>query len=251
MAECFAHAPPEPEGPLPSAVQDEGQGGIDAARLRRHDLVRVDPTAWTAILAARPDLAGLAPLPGWAASGWPLILRRRAPGEDRARVPLGLPLPPTLGKRRIGFALPPGILTPCPAPTLAETRAAAPPAWHSTLDALLALGARHGLVPCPFGGLLWQALTGLPYLTATSDLDLLWRVAGPLPNTFLGELAALAATAPMRLDGEILLPDGGGVQWREWQKAGTEAGNGDVLVKHRDRLEMRAVAGLSLASGAA
>ncbi|GAB6843596.1 malonate decarboxylase holo-[acyl-carrier-protein] synthase [Methylorubrum rhodinum] len=206
-------------------------------RLRRHDLVRVDPTAWAALLADRPDLAGVPPLPGWAASGWPLIVRRLAPGEDRARVPLGLPLPPALGKRRIGFGLPPAVLTPGPAPTLAEARAAAPPAWHPTLDALIALGARHGLVPRPFGGLLWQALTGLPYLTATSDLDLLWPLAGPLPKTFLDDLAAIAAAAPMRLDGEIVLPDGGGVQWREWH----EAGDGEVLVKHRERLEMRSV----------
>ncbi len=177
------------------------------------------------------------PLAGWAAAGWPLILRRRAPGEDPALVPLGLPLPPTLGKRRIGFTLPADILAPCSAPTLAATRAAAPPAWQPTLDALLVLGARHGLVPRPFGGLLWQALTGLPYLTDTSDLDLLWPLTGSLPETFLDDLATIAATAPMRLDGELILPDGGGVQWREWH----ESGNGEVLVKHRDRLEMRAV----------
>ena len=229
---------PSFEAPLRSAPQDEGGGGIAVARLHRHDLVRVDPAAWAALLAARPDLAGGPPLAGWAAAGWPLIVRRFAPGEDRARVPLGLPLPPALGKRRIGFSLPPDVLAPCPAPTLAEARAAAPPAWRPTLDALTALGARHGLVPRPFGALLWQALTGLAYLAPASDLDLLWPLAGPLPKTFLDDLAALAAAAPMRLDGEIVLPDGGGVQWCEWQSAGS----GEVLVKHRDRLEMRPAA---------
>jgi phosphoribosyl-dephospho-CoA transferase len=233
---------PEPsfEATLRFASRDERAEGIDVARLRRHALVRVDPAAWATLLADRPDLAGVPILAGWAAAGWPLIVRRFSPGEDRARVPLGLPLPPALGKRRIGLLLPADVLAPCPAPSLAEARIAAPLAWHSTLDALVALGARHGLVPRPFGALLWQTLTSLPYLTERSDLDLLWLLAGPLPDTFLDALATLAAAAPMVVDGEIVLADGGGVQWREWHGAG----DGSVLVKYRDRLEMRS-AGLS------
>ena len=233
---------PEPSfaATLRFASRDEGAERIDVLGLRRHALVRVDPAAWVTLLADRPDLAGVPILAGWAEAGWPLIVRRFSPGEDRARVPLGLPLPPALGKRRVGVLLPVDVLAPCPAPSLAEARIAAPLAWHSTLDALVALGARHGLVPRPFGALLWQALTGLPYLTSTSDLDLLWPLAGLLPDTFLDALATLAAAAPMVIDGEIVLADGGGVQWREWHGAGA----GSVLVKYRDRLEMRS-AGLS------
>ena len=124
-------------------------------------------------------------------------------------------------------------------------RPIAPAAWRQTLDALVALGERHGFVPRPYGSLLWQAVTGLAYLGAGSDLDVLW----PLPDcwTFerlrdlLDAIAAVADTAPMRLDGEILLPDGGGVQWRELREA---ADDGDVLVKHRDGIAIRPARGL-------
>jgi len=203
------------------------------AEAARHDLVAADPAAWADLLRARRDLDGVPHLPGWAEAGRPLIVRRRVPGEEAGLVPLGLPLPPADGKRRIGLALPAAALTPMAAPTLRDAAPCAPAAWQPALDALIVLGEEHGLVPRPFGALLWQAVTGLTYLAPTSDLDLLWP--GPVPRTLLAGLARLDAEAPMRLDGEILLPDGGGVQWRELYEAPE---GGSVLVKHRDRVAM-------------
>ncbi len=204
--------------------------------IRRHDLVRAEPGAFAAALRAQALGQG-APGTDWAARGRPLIVRRYHPGEDRGLVPLGLPLPPAAGKRRIGLALPAAALGPLPAPTLAAVRGHAPASWQPVLDALLALGADHGLVPRPFGSLLWQALTGLPYLSRTSDLDLLWPVEDRPPPGFLAGLARIAAAAPMGIDGEILLPDGAGIHWRELFE-----GRDAVLAKHLDRLEMRSVA---------
>ena len=210
--------------------------------LKRHDLVQIEPAKWAEILGERPDLIGVPHLPDWAAHGRPLIVRRYGPAEPRGLVPLGLPLPPADGKRRIGFAIPAGILNPFAAPVLGEARAAAPVAWGPTLDALLTLGARHGLVPRPFGGLLWQTVTGLDYLTASSDLDLLWPLpAAALPPGFLDDLARIAADAPMRLDGEVILPGGVGIQWRELHEAGQTT---EILAKSIDRLEMRTVPAL-------
>lgn len=210
--------------------------------LARHDLLTVAPAAWDALLAARPDLDGIPHLADWAARGWPVIVRRRVPGEDAALVPAGLPLPPSLGKRRIGLALPPGAVRPHSGVTLAQARATAPAAWHPTLDALLAHGAAYGRMPRVFGGLLWQALTDLPYLSAASDLDLLWP--GPVDRTFRDGLAGIAAGAPMNLDGEIALPDGFAVNWREWHAAGPDDA---VLAKGLDRLELRPVSALDAA----
>jgi phosphoribosyl-dephospho-CoA transferase len=125
---------------------------------------------------------------------------------------------------------------------LADACIAAPDAWQPTLDALTTLGAAHGLTPRPFGGLLWQAATGLAYLSATSDLDLLWLMAAQtIPAGFLAALARIADTSPVRLDGELLLPDGAGLHWRELMEA---AEDGEVLAKHIDRLEMRSVTSL-------
>ena len=78
-----------------------------------------------------------------------------------------------------------------------------------------------------FGSLAWRALTGLDYLTAGSDLDLLF----PLPREsdlvrLTTDLAAIEATAPMRLDGELLRDDGASVNWRELHASARE-----VLVK--------------------
>lgn len=206
----------------------------DAGALRRHDLLDVAPDAWAEILAARPDLDGVPHLAGWARAGRPVILRRRNLGEAPGTVPVGLPLPPADGKRRIGLLLPPDAVRVRAPLTLAAARSAAPSGWHPTIDALTALGAAHGLVPAVFGGLLWQALTGLAYLTDASDLDLLWPVPGALDPRLLVALAEIAAEAPMRLDGEIVLPDGAGVNWRE-----LHAAEGTVLAKGSERLEMR------------
>ena len=209
---------------------------MPAEAFARHDLVAVAPAAWDALLAGRRDLDGVPHLPGWAEAGRPLIVRRRVPGEGDGSVPLGLPLPPADGKRRIGLALPAETLQPVIPPNLAEAAPHAPAAWRDAIAALLALAGEHGVTPRPFGALLWQAVTGLTYLSPTSDLDLLWP--GPVPHTFLDDLARIDATAPMRLDGEILLPDGGGVQWRELREAPP---GGTVLVKYLDRVAMRPV----------
>jgi phosphoribosyl-dephospho-CoA transferase len=208
------------------------------AGFRRHDLLDVAPEAWAALLATRPDLDGVPHLAGWARAGRPVILRRRGPGEAADALPVGLPLPPGDGKRRIGFLLPPESATLRPPVSLAAARHAAPDAWQPTCDALIALGAVHGIVPCVFGGLLWQALTGLPYLTGASDLDLLWPVTEPVHRRLLIALAEIEARAPMRLDGEIVLPDGTGLNWSEIRDA--EAGAA-VLAKSRERMDFRAL----------
>ncbi|EKM98021.1 malonate decarboxylase-specific holo-ACP synthase [Acidocella sp. MX-AZ02] len=39
---------------------------------------------------------------------------------------------------------------------------------------MLALATQYGIVPACFGGLAWQHLTGLAYLSPSSDLDTLW-----------------------------------------------------------------------------
>jgi len=212
-----------------------------AGPFRRHDLVRIDPGIWAAWLGTRPDLAGLRHLDRWAGAGRPLIVRRRVPGETGPAIPLGLPMPPADGKRRIGLALPAAALTPMAAPDLSEAGSHAPAAWRPTLMALRALGHDHGLAPRPFGSLLWQAVTDLTYLSPTSDLDLLWPCPEPIPTGFLASLDAIARHAPMRIDGEILLPDGTGLHWRELREAPE---GGSILAKTLEGVTLRSVATL-------
>ncbi|RQQ46454.1 malonate decarboxylase holo-[acyl-carrier-protein] synthase [Burkholderia stagnalis] len=192
------------------------------APLRRHALVTLTAAGWAALLARDAALAGDARVRAWAARGWPLVVRRALP--DEAGVPLGMPLPPSAGKRRVAICVDADALAAVVLPpAFANVLDAAPAAWRPTLRALDALGARCGVQGRVFGSLAWQALTGECYLTGTSDLDVLF----PLPvaaqaATLLDGLTALDAAAPMRIDGELLRDDGAGVNWRELHAGLTE-----------------------------
>src|ERR1700721_1497920 len=124
---------------------------------RRHDLLHVAPDVWASLLAFRPPLADLPLLGEWADRGWPAIVRRRCEADDRHLVPVGVPLPPLAGKRRVALLIPPdGVLQRSLPPSLHATAKAADPGWRSTIDALVAVGVRSGVEPAAFGGLFWK-----------------------------------------------------------------------------------------------
>jgi phosphoribosyl-dephospho-CoA transferase len=175
-------------------------------------------------------------------------VRRRMANEQPDRVPVGLPLPPLDGKLRIAFQVRPEAIRERVEPhALRTARDAVPSSWKATVDALLAAAEQASVEPCLFGSLLWQQLTGLPYLSATSDLDLLWLVSDPASAAWIaGRIAAIEATSPVRLDGEFILRDGGGANWRE-----LHGGAAGVLVKTLDGVEIRPAAELFRAKGLA
>ena len=195
--------------------------------LRRHDLVFVSPTAWRSFLETREDLAGDPLVAGWVDRGWPLIARRLAPEEGHG-VPLGLPLPPSAGKRRIGLLMDPaGVKSTARPPLLSAALRVAPGAWIPALRALNHVAARLGVEARVFGSLAWCLLTGLNYLSVSSDLDFILSL--PHSRNFaelMTELDSIDSAAPMRLDGEIVRHDGVGVHWRE-----LHSGARDVLAK--------------------
>ncbi|WP_210731753.1 malonate decarboxylase holo-[acyl-carrier-protein] synthase [Sphingomonas sp. PAMC26645] len=181
-------------------------------------MVRVDQRAWATMLRGRPELAAELVVADWVSNGSPLVVRRPDCAAQDGMIALGLPLPPSHGKRRIAVELSLAALIDLSSPpTLAEAQVVAPKNWHPTIARLLDVDPAVRT----FGGLAWQFLTGLPYLSPSSDLDLLWLQGAPL-----GELAAIDADAPMRIDGEVVASDGGAVQWRELGSA-----TGEVLVK--------------------
>jgi phosphoribosyl-dephospho-CoA transferase len=183
--------------------------------LARHDLVYVSPPAWRALVATHADT--VEPIvTAWADRGWPLVARRTLPNE-RDGVSLGLPLPPSLGKRRLALRLPREAVDDIARPPLLDDAIAfAPLAWRPTLARIVAMTSTFGVEPRVFGSLAWHTLTGLDYLTATSDLDLLLPM--PLADDvalLAARLAAIESDAPMRLDGELLRRDGAAANWRE------------------------------------
>lgn len=212
---------------------------------RRHDLLRVEPEAWRRILLATDGLDRLAAEPrrlvdDWAMRGWPVIVRRSTLGDDESAIAVGLPLPPALGKPRLGLAIPAGcVVTGVAALCPAQAMRSAPEHLRPQLEAAADLGRRFGLRPAVFGALLWQHLTGLDYLRPSSDIDLIW----PMPcsgvlDELLDGLAALDDAGPARLDGEIILRNGEAVNWREL-RGELDRTDGTVLVKSMQGTELR------------
>jgi phosphoribosyl-dephospho-CoA transferase len=196
--------------------------------LPRHTLVTATPAGWQAMLATRPDLAGEPMLWNWADDGGPLVVRQRQAEDAPDVIPLGLVLPPALGKRRLALGLrADAIATISPPPLLSAAIRAAPEAWRPMLAEIVALDADVRT----FGSLAWTLLTGLSYLTTASDLDLLWTFDPAGLESFLHQMEALAGRAPMRIDGEIVAP-AGGVHWRELRA------DGEVLVNHADGVRL-------------
>ena len=194
--------------------------------MNRHDLVYVRPVAWHALIRARAELPDDPMVATWVDRGWPLI-GRRAVGEELPGILLGLPLPPSAGKKRLSFLMRhEDVVAALPAPSLASATRAAPGLWEPTLLRLNRLASHHGVEARVFGSLALQFVTGLQYLTDRSDLDLALHVGR---NTSLRALAKVIADlepdAPMRLDGEFIR-DGSAVNWRE-----LHAGAREVLVK--------------------
>lgn len=196
-------------------------------QLQRHQLVFVSPEGWRGALSAHASWPVEPLVLSWARRGLPLVTRRALPGEAPG-VTLGLPLPPSAGKRRLSLRVRPGdIEAVCPPPELGRVIRDAPISWWPTLERLGRLASRHGAEARVFGGLAWQSLTELDYLTASSDLDLLLYLGrGTDPEALADSLAAIEAAAPMRIDGELIRPDGAAVNWREFLGASPE-----VLVK--------------------
>jgi phosphoribosyl-dephospho-CoA transferase len=213
---------------------------------RRHDLLHVMPEVWASAVAHCPSLADLPLLGAWADRGWPVIVRRRAEAEDPDLVPVGVPLPPAAGKRRVALLLPPkGVLQHSSPPLLCAAARVADPGWRSTIASLLALGARTGVEPSAFGSLLWQHLTGLAYLSPHSDLDVLWPVpAGFDVLSLLSSIAEVQRDAPLRIDGEVVFPDGNAVNWRELWNAHRTADRATVLAKTMEGVRLLDIASL-------
>jgi len=200
---------------------------------RRHELLSVAPSLWRSELASRPAVAAAPFLAAWAENGWPVIVRRLLAGDHPDRVPVGVPLPPAAGKMRIALTVPEqAVLARSSPPSLVAVSHAAAPAWGSTIRELVALGPRYGVSPAAFGSLFWRYRTGLPYLSAHSDLDVLWPIPADCEiGALVAGIAVAERGAPMRIDGEVVLPDGEAVNWRELHAALNQDGPRQVLAK--------------------
>lgn len=201
--------------------------------LRRHTLVWLPPDAMQAVSPAQAVR-----LRAWCAQGHPMIVARRPPGTPGDPVHLGVPLPPAEGKQRLAArAAASAVVRTAPLPPLAQVIDAAPRALQPALASLRARAEALGCTPRVFGAFAWQTLTGLDYVHAASDLDLLWDIDQPERiEALVALLANWEQGSGQRVDGELRLRDGRAMSWRE-----LASGAPRVLVKTDDdaRLEPR------------
>ncbi|MNR83538.1 phosphoribosyl-dephospho-CoA transferase [compost metagenome] len=199
----------------------------------RHNRIWLSSRGWQHACAA-VDQVHLADLQRWAENDWPLIVRRSDVGYEVETLAVGLALPPDpqSGKKiRIPLSVHPQDIARHEAPLLfAQAADALPAAWQAAFSAL-----SHELVTAQlefrvYGSLALQTITGLPYLTPNSDLDVLFY---PCTHAQLQQGLQLLQDYAQRLplDGEIVFPSGHAVAWKEWAAAVQNPDKVKVMVK--------------------
>lgn len=177
---------------------------------RRHAFVRLAVESWQDAVCESGDTATLRE---WLADGRPLIVRRPCLTGDGRYACLGLALP---GKRRLAYRVPVARVLSIEPPPLAQGIDFSVPGFELRL----------------FGSHAWQRLTGLSYVTETSDIDLLldlstleeWR-------TWLSRAVALPSTP--QVDLEIVIRGDASFSWREYLGPAH-----DILIKSNRSVEL-------------
>jgi phosphoribosyl-dephospho-CoA transferase len=188
------------------------------AGLRRHQLATLSAQGWREALASVGTRAVAEPLRAWAQRGLPLVVPRQPDERRHGHIVLAWAAPTAAGRQRIAVEVPLRSVAYFHEFPLAREAAgllprAARPAARTLLDRLQGLG----LQPRAYGSYGWQALSGETYVRESSDLDLWMAVENHTQaSAAVRVLAGTDTLGGVRLDGELLFPDGAGVAWREY-----------------------------------
>lgn len=210
-------------------IEKKAAAPADARALERHMLVWLSEEGWNAAQAITQPQHKLA-FKLWRMQDWPLIVRRTDADAAPDQICLGLPLPPdedTGEKIRIALRAHAGhVRKMTPALDLAVVQRGAESSWRASLTALAREAAEMRLRV--YGSMAMQTITELPYLSATSDVDILFH---PISRTQLEDGVSILSRheALLPLDGEIVFPGGAAVSWKEWRMA--IANQAKVMVK--------------------
>ena len=203
---------------------------MNTLRLRRHDLVWLDPAIDVGryAAAAQTDAAR-----HWVKQGFPLVVARQAAAraQDAERIMLGLSLPSAPMRTRVMLSADRSAIVRHSRPLLlADAMRLAPAGWQAGMSRLHELCERTGTVARVYGSLSSEILTGRRYLDAASDLDLLLECADAARlRELLTGLEDFPLAVP-RIDGEILAASGWAAAWRELAAA-IRNGIAQVLAK--------------------
>jgi phosphoribosyl-dephospho-CoA transferase len=207
--------------------------------LRRHDLVWLSAAGWQHVLAQPCERVLRECFAHWSARRLPLVVGRQPP--EAPELALGLPAPLAWERRKIALSVP--LQHVLYHDSFPKARAITAQLQFGLRARWLRLAAQlhaSGIEVRVHGGHGWQCITGLRYLTPQSDLDLLLPVADAQAADAVADLLAGFTWAGPRLDGELLLPNGCAVAWREW----LQWRSGSV-----DRILVKRLHGVSLEEG--
>jgi phosphoribosyl-dephospho-CoA transferase len=179
----------------------------------RHRLVHLRDAALRQLADQATTEPARSGLLHWAAHQLPMVVTRQPTGTPAGVLHIGLPLPLQWGRLKLSF--------------LVSSAAVQAHAAFPSLEAVnrtFALGQQpllgalqvHGLQARVHGSHGWQALSGLAYVHRASDLDLLIQVSGNQQADRATQALLTCETDVLKLDGELLFPDGAAVAWREW-----------------------------------
>lgn len=195
----------------------------------RHDRVWLEAgfDARASICAAGVGDAACA----WIACGRPLVVARQ---DDVAPefLRLGITFPGSGARQRATVVAPKhAVVAHEPAELLCDAMVLGPAAWKPRMLDLLGVCARKGVQAHIYGSLSREIESGETYLNADSDLDVLFACeAGSDVCGLLRALRNLDGGVP-RIDGEVLLPSGWAVAWRELAAALLDRSCDRVLAK--------------------
>lgn len=180
----------------------------------RHHRVWLSP-GWRGAMRVELARGALADVEAWLALGRPAVAARNG-GAPPGTIALGIALPGD-GKRRVSLVVDASAVTRVEPPLeLGAVIASAPAPWRARLHALDADARAAGVALGIYGSLAWQHLSGEPYVTSSSDVDLLAPAATEAQlHAALSLLGTHAGDREPALDGELLLPGGRAVSWRE------------------------------------
>jgi phosphoribosyl-dephospho-CoA transferase len=184
----------------------------------RHDLVWIRPESRAAVAAQADDETMRAHVASWLSADRPLVVARQPDNIDTDTIAVGLASPPVQGKRRIALCVAAhDIVRHSPPLLLADTIAHAPAEWQPELAELHDAAINIDIKLRVFGSLAWQALSGIPYLTPHSDIDLLWHPCSSMQlQQGIALLERWEISSGLRADGEVLFGTNSAVSWREW-----------------------------------
>ena len=206
----------------------------------RHNRVWLSASGWQRAYAAASN-AHLPALERWAENDWPLVVRRSESILPADSLGLGLALPPdpySGVKTRIPLTVYlSDIARHEPPLAFAAVANTMPSEWQDACTDLQDELIAAQLELRVYGSVALQAITGLSYLTATSDIDVLFS---PRTDAQLQQGLHLLQTHAQRLplDGEIVFPSGRAVAWKEWADA----------VRNSHKVMVKSMANLNLMS---